>query len=126
MTASTTQSVSPDAACPVPAPAADIDVSCRAPVLLLFVSAVLWLVVGSVLALIAAIKLHKGDFLAGAAWLTYGRIRAAYLTIFLYGFLSQAAMGVALWLMARLSRTMLAAPGIAVIGTKIWNFGVML
>ena len=46
------------------ASAAEIDFSCRWPLLLLFTSGVLWLVLGSVLALIAAIKLHKGDFLA--------------------------------------------------------------
>ena len=71
------------------ASAAEIDASCRWPLLLLFTSGVLWLVLGSVLALIAAIKLHKGDFLADASWMTLGRIRPASMNSVLYGFASQ-------------------------------------
>ena len=86
----------PSAACIVDgrATAAEIDASCRWPLLLLFTSGVCWLVFGTFLALIAAIKLHKGDFLADTSWLTLGRIRPASMNSFLYGFASQVGMGV--------------------------------
>src|SRR5687767_1134976 len=82
-------------------PAAEIDASCRWPLLLLFTSSLLWLVFGLVLALLAAIKLHKADFLADAAWLTLGRIRPAAMNCFLYGFASQAGIGVMIWMLCR-------------------------
>src|SRR5258708_16367447 len=85
-----------------PVPVAEIDASLRWPVLLLFVSAVLWLVFGTILALIASIKLHGPGFLNGSAWLTYGRINPAAMNALLYGFASQAGLGVALWLLCRL------------------------
>src|SRR5689334_12651085 len=75
-------------------PAAEIDASSRWPLLLLFTSGMMWLVLGLVLALIAAIKLHKADFLADAAWLTLGRIKPASMNAFIYGFASQVGLGV--------------------------------
>ena len=101
---------------------AEIDASCRWPLLLLFTSGVLWLVLGTVLALIAAIKLHKGDFLADASWLTLGRIRPASMNAFLYGFASQVGIGVALWLMCRLGRvTLLFQWPVVVAWNTRWN-----
>src|SRR5260370_34788086 len=91
-------------------PVAEIDASLRWPVLLLFVSAVLWLVFGTVLALIASIKLHGPGFLNGSAWLAYGRINPAGMNALLYGFASQAGLGVALWLLGRLRRGRLCCP----------------
>ena len=51
-----------------------LDASCRVPLLALCGGAALWLVVGSVLAMIASIKFHAPDFLADCPWLTYGRV----------------------------------------------------
>lgn len=103
---------------------AEIDASCRWPLLLLFTSGVLWLVLGTVLALIAAIKLHKGDFLADASWLTLGRIRPASMNAFLYGFASQVGIGVALWLMCRLGRVTLLFQWPVVVAWKLWNLAL--
>ena len=104
--------------------AAEIDASCRWPLLLLFTSGVLWAVLGSVLALLAAIKLHKGDFLADASWLTLGRIRPASINAYLYGFASQAGIGVMLWLMCRLGRVKLAFQWPVIVAWKLWNIAV--
>ncbi len=102
----------------------EIDDSCRLPLLLLFVSAAIWLVIGSVFALISTLKFHSPNFLADSAWLTYGRVRPAYLNSVLYGFCLQAGLGVGLWLLARLGRAPLARKGLVTVGAAFWNLGV--
>ena len=42
----------------------------------------------------------------------------------LYGFCLQAGLGVALWMLARLGRTTLAAPWLIIVGALCWNLGV--
>lgn len=103
---------------------ADIDRSCRGPVLFLFANSILWLLAGTVLALLASIKLHYPEFLADSAWLTFGRVRPAHLNTVVFGFASQAAIGMSIWLMCRLSRVALLQGGIILLATIFWNIGV--
>ena len=115
---------------PVPAPApisaAEINASCRLPVMLLFVCASIWLLIGSGFGLVATLKFHSPNILADSAWLTYGRVHPAQLNSFIYGFAAQAGFGVLLWMLCHLGRTRLAfRPGI-VAGTLIWNAGVKI
>jgi cytochrome c oxidase cbb3-type subunit 1 len=105
-------------------PASEIDASLRWPLLALFCSSILWLIVGSALALLAAIKMHKGDFFADCPWLTLGRIRPASQNALLYGFASQAALGLAYWLLCRLGNVRFVYQVAVLIGTKAWNIGV--
>lgn len=84
---------------------AEIDASARGPVLHLFLSALVWLMFGSALALAASIKLHDPQFLAENAWLTFGRVRPAHMNSMIYGWATMGSSGVALWLMARLCRS---------------------
>ena len=91
-----------------PVPSVEIDASCRAPVLLLLVSAAVWLLLASMLGFIATLKFHKTDFLADCPWFTYGRVHAAQLNTFLYGFAAPAGLGVLLWVLAHLGRARLA------------------
>lgn len=115
----------PIACTDAPVAAADVDASCRAPVLLLVTAGTLWLVVGLLLGWLASIKFHAPAFLAGSPWLTYGRIQPAGMNALVYGFGLQAALGVALWMLARLGRTTLARPSTAVMGGLLWNVGVL-
>src|ERR1017187_8008000 len=101
-----------------------IDLSCRLPLVALFLSAAVWLCIASAFGLIASIKFHAPGFLADSAWLTYGRVRPASVNCMLYGFCIQAGLGVALWMLARLGRTKLAAPWLVVVGALCWNLGV--
>ena len=103
-----------------------LDASCRVPLLALFGGAALWLVVGSVLAMIASIKFHAPDFLADFPWLTYGRVQPAADNALLYGFCLPAALGVMLWIFARLSRTPLCLPFVAVAAANLWHLGVLV
>ena len=56
-----------------------IDASCRGPVLYFAASAVFWLLIGSVLALLASFKMHSPYFLTNTPELTFGRVRMAHL-----------------------------------------------
>ncbi len=104
--------------------AAGINVSCRAPLLVLFGSGAAWFFIGMFFALLASLKFHNPYFLTQHAWLTYGRVHAAHTDCFLYGFGVQVALGVGLWLLSRLGRTPLAGPGVVFLGAMIWNFAV--
>lgn len=103
-----------------------IDASCRVPLLVLFGGAAAWLVVSAVLALLASIKFHAPDFLAGCGWLTYGRIQPAADDALLYGFCIPAGMGVALWLFARMGQAPVRGGIVPVVAAHLWHAGVLL
>jgi cytochrome c oxidase cbb3-type subunit I len=109
-----------------PTEPAEISASCRVPLLLLFVSAAKWLVIGSAFALISSLSFHNPDMFAGCAWLAYGRAHPVYINAMLYGFCMQAGLGVALWLLARLGRTALVHGWLVTVGALFWNAGVVL
>jgi cytochrome c oxidase cbb3-type subunit I len=106
------------------AAAAPIDASCRIPLLVLLISAAIWAVVASALALISSIKFHSPNFLADPAWFTYGRVRPAFLDSFLYGFCVQAGLAVGVWILVRLGRNRLVNPALFTLGGAFWNLGV--
>src|SRR3954470_3001678 len=104
----------------------EIDVSCSSPLVLLFASAVLWLAVGTFLNLLAAIKFHSPAMFANVAWLTFGRVRPAGMDALLYGFASQAAMGIIIWLNCRLGGITLCCKAPVIFATAFWNVGVTI
>jgi cytochrome c oxidase cbb3-type subunit 1 len=103
-----------------------IEASCRIPVLFFFACGAVWLVLSLGFALLASVKLHFPEFLAHCPWLTYGRVRPAFLNMFLYGFASQVAFGVAIWLTCRLGRAPLISPTAVTCAGLFWNVGVKL
>jgi cytochrome c oxidase cbb3-type subunit I len=103
---------------------AEIDASCRGPLLLLFVSGGIWLLLSSVLGFLAAVKFHGPGFLAGSAWLTLGRVRPAAMNALIYGFAIQTFLGIATWIICRLGRMPLLGHRASIIGGMLWNFGV--
>src|SRR5436190_2572487 len=86
---------------------ARIDASCRV-LLLPIVSALVWLFLSSLFALVTSVKLHSPALFANCAWLSYGHTRPAANDAFVYGFASQAGLAIGLWLICRLGRTTLA------------------
>lgn len=106
--------------------ASGIDASCRVPLLALFGGAVLWLVLGLVLGLAAAMSFHKPDMFANCACLNYGHAQAAANDLILYGFVIPAALGVMLWIFARLSQAPLALPIVPVVAANLWHLGVLI
>jgi cytochrome c oxidase cbb3-type subunit 1 len=104
----------------------EIDASAKWPVLIFFGSALLWLLLGGALELIAAIQLHTPAFLGQYAWFTYGRVAPAAQNALVYGWGMNAAFAFGLWLMARLSATTLRHGGWLFIAAKFWNLGITL
>jgi cytochrome c oxidase cbb3-type subunit 1 len=102
------------------------DRSSAGPVILCLTSAVFWLLCGSLAGLISSLKMHMPDWLVTDAWLTFGRIRPAHLNMVIYGWSSLAGVGVALWLVPRLLRTVLVGGRFAIAGAILWNLGVAI
>src|SRR5215469_17307355 len=127
MTAASNPSASgPAAAVVQTAPVSDIDLSCRLPLMVLFISAAKWLVIGWVFQLIASIKFHDPNFLADYSWLTYGRVHPAFTNSVIYGFCLQAGLGVILWLLAQMGAVNLAHRWLVTVGAIFWNLGVTI
>ena len=104
----------------------EIDASARWPTVVFLLSALIWLLVGTVFALIASFKLHTPDFLGDYEWLTFGRARSAHLNAVIYGWSTNAAFAVAFWLMARLSRARIRHTGVLFTAACFWNLGVTI
>src|SRR5690242_1597523 len=102
----------------------EINVSCRLPLFVMFVSSAVWLVIGSGFGIISTLTFHRPTLFANCAALTFGRARPAYINSLLYGFCMQAGLGVALWLIARLGRAPLIHRWVITIGAMLWNLGV--
>lgn len=118
----------------------EIDASAKWPVLVFFGSALVWLLIGGALQLVASIQLHTPEFLANtpwfkdhlpffiadSAWFTHGRVAPAAQNALVYGWGFNAAFGFALWLMARLSAATLRSGGWLLVAAKFWNVGLTL
>ena len=104
----------------------EIDASCRVPLLALFGGAALWLVLGLALGIVAMLSFHQPDMFADCSFLTYGHAQAAANDLLLYGFTIPAALGVMLWIFARLSQAPLALPIVPVVAAHLWHAGVLV
>src|SRR5580698_1552814 len=98
-----------------------IDASCRVPLLALLGGAVLWLIVGLVLALAASLTFHMPEKFGDCPLLTYGRLLPAANDAIVYGFAIPAALGVILWIFARMGETELLLPLVPIAAANIWN-----
>jgi len=105
---------------------AEIDASCRVPLLALFGGAALWLVAGLAFALVASLTFHNPEMFAGCPFITYGHAVAAANDLLVYGFAIPAALGVILWIFARLSHAELVLPLVPVAAANLWHLGVFI
>jgi cytochrome c oxidase cbb3-type subunit 1 len=126
MTAPSSQPAPSAPALTGPARVSDIDFSCRLPLLVLFISAAKWLVIGWVFEIIASLKFHSPGFLADYAWLSYGRVHPAFTNSVIYGFCLQAGLGLMLWFFAQMGATQLAHRWLVTLGAIFWNLGVTI
>lgn len=103
----------------------DIDASTRGPVMIFFMTAVFWLFVGTVFALITSLKFNLPDWLGSSPLLTFGRTRPLHLNTLVYGWASLGGAGVAVWLFPRLLGTRLALPKLPYLSVFLWNIGMV-
>lgn len=101
-----------------------IDTHARCPLLPMLASALVWLLVSGVLALIASVQLHTPGFMADCAFFTYGHTQALQETAFVYGWLANAGLALGLWILARLGGESLRAGNWISVGMLFWNLGV--
>ena len=103
----------------------DADRSSAFPVFMFIAFACFWLLIGSFAGLISSFKLHEPDWLVQQAWLSFGRIRSVHLNAVIYGWSSNAALAVILWVLPRLLRTRLHGAIWAMIGGTFINAGII-
>ena len=102
-----------------------IDDSAQTPTVLYFISAVFWLLVGSLFGILASVKFNLPDWLGSNAELTFGRVRPAHLNDVAYGWISLAGAGMIVWLTARLCRVQLQWAWLHYVAVVLWNLGVL-
>ncbi len=100
------------------------DQSTAFPVFMFAAFACFWLLLGSMAGLTASVKLHVPDWLVQQPWLTFGRIRTVHLQAVLYGWITNAALGMILWLLPRLLRTHLHGAVWTLLGGALINTGI--
>jgi cytochrome c oxidase cbb3-type subunit 1 len=103
-----------------------IDRSLRHPVMFFFTSGAAWLAVSLILGVIASAKSHSPGFLGDCSLFSYGRVFQAHMATFIYGWGAQAAFGVIIWLMARLSRQESKKSGVILAIGHFWNVAISL
>ncbi|MEN8736631.1 MAG: cbb3-type cytochrome c oxidase subunit I [Akkermansiaceae bacterium] len=103
-----------------------IDRSLRHPVMFFFASGAVWLAVAALLGLIASAKKHNPTFLDGWSWFDAGKIDAAHINVLIYGWGFQAAFGMIIWLMSRLSRKECTSSGTILVAGHVWNLSVAI
>jgi cytochrome c oxidase cbb3-type subunit I len=102
------------------------DTSGRLPLLYLIGSSILWLVLSSLLTLVTSIQLHTPQFLAEYSFFTYGRLHAAAETSFIYGWFGNLGLGLAIWILARLSGEKVRGSNWLFIGGLFWNVALSI
>jgi len=105
---------------------ADLDRKARYVVLFLILSGVFWLLFGTLLALVASIKMHLPDWLGSAGWLTFGRVRPLHLNVMVYGWASLTGAGVSLWMLSRLLKVPIPLRGYIIVAGAIWNIALLV
>ncbi|MGE9295271.1 MAG: cbb3-type cytochrome c oxidase subunit I [Puniceicoccales bacterium] len=104
----------------------EVDYQMRLPVMFFTTSALVWLIIGTIFAIIASFKMHTPDFLGNVEWLTFGRARSAHLNAMAYGWANNAVFGVGLWIMARLCKANIRFRTVLFIAGIFWNLGVTI
>jgi cytochrome c oxidase cbb3-type subunit I len=102
-----------------------VDAAVRPVVVWLFLTSVCWLLLATGLGALASLKLHFPRLLDYAC-MSYGRLAPAASGAFVFGWCSTAALGVAAWLLPRLSGGVAPGTTLASLGVVLWNAGVLL
>ena len=89
------------------------------------VSATVWLLIGTLYGLLAAVKLYWPDVFE-VSYLSFGRIRPIHTNLVLIGWSSMAMTGMALYVISRTSKVPLYRPVFARIGLIAWNVTMVL
>ncbi len=103
-----------------------IDASIRFPALSLIKASLVWMLIATVFGLMASIKLHTPGFLGDSAHLTYGKVEPIFWNTLVYGWLFNAGLACAIFLLGRLGGSPLFGSIFLTIATSVWNAAVMI
>ena len=103
-----------------------LDQDARTVVISFILSGIFWLLLGSVLAILASFKLHWPQFLDQAAYLTFGRVRPLHLNTMVYGWASMTGSGVGLWILMRTLRVTIPYKRLLFLSLTIWNISLLI
>ena len=120
------KSVDPGSKQPNTLSVSELDRKARFVVMFLILSGISWLLFGTLLALVASLKMHLPDWLGTAGWLTFGRVRPLHLNTMVYGWASLTGAGVALWLLSRLLKVPIMLRGYIIVAGVIWNIALLI
>lgn len=104
----------------------EIDASTRFAVLGAIKGSVFWLLVASILGLMASIKLHSPSYLSDASALTYGRVYPAFWNALVYGWLFNAGIACVSWIVARLAGRAQSNGHLLAVFVGAWNVAVTI
>lgn len=104
----------------------EIDGSTRFALIGLIKASSFWMVVSAILGLIASIKLHSPEYFGSSPWLTYGKVEPAFWNALVYGWLINAGLACAAWIVARLSGRPSGNSLLLGISAGAWNLAVAL
>jgi len=103
-----------------------IDDSLRFPLLGLIKGAAGWFFLSTILGLIASIQLYSPSFLGNCEWFTYGKLEPMFWNALVYGWLFNAALACAVFLIARLGNVPIRGGVFLTVSSSAWNVGVLI
>ena len=103
-----------------------IDSSINKAAFYFIISAITWLILSSLFAVIGGVKTISPNFLSTYEGFTFGRIQAMLYSTLIMGWCSNAIFAVGFWIMARLSKIPIKHGGILLIAGIIWNIALTL
>ncbi len=92
----------------------------------LFGGAGFWLVLAGLFSLVASVKMHSPTLLSDCEWMSYGRLKGAANGMLMFGFGTQAAVAVSLWLVAILGRTKVRLSALTLGISKLYNIAMFI
>ena len=85
------------------------------------VTAAVWMMVATLVGLIAALELIAPDWTGNIAWLLFSRLRPMHVNLVLFGFVTPALLASVFYLVPRLLRTNIFSEKLGVVTVAAWN-----
>lgn len=101
-----------------------IDAAIRFPMLCLIKVSIGWMIIATFFGLIASVKLHSPGFLASCSVLTYGKVEPIFWNTLVYGWLFNAGITCAVFLLSRLGGSTAGLGLFLTISVALWNIAV--
>lgn len=85
----------------------------------------IWMMVATLVGLLAALELIAPDLMGNIAWLLFSRLRPMHVNLVLFGFVTPGLLGSVFYLFPRLLRTPLYSEKLGVVTVVAWNIALI-